>query len=252
MLKSFFKKCMSHVLVFSMAISLLIGSSVPVFAASTSDLSTWMSQNKKTTSTPKLTATNKSVRVFWLRPYDVPYDQKVVDGLNKVMLEAQRYYKKELGKTFKLNSPIVEVCVGDHNRQWYETNSTLTTDPYFRPGFNMLEELKRKYGLLEGDSRYVSVGEISAEGDGAGGFGGNGWVCLTKHDLDGAAGINGPMNRWYGGMIHELGHAFGLPDSTYTDGTPMSASFYDYPNCHFTQAQKRDILNNYLYGSFFN
>ena len=114
----------------------------------------------------------------------------------------------------------------------------------------MLDELKRKFSVQEGDSRYICVGEISAEGEGAGGFGGNGWVCLTKHDLDGAAGINGDMNRWYGGMIHELGHAFGLDDSTSTDGTPLSASFYSYPNCHLNDAQKKALLADPKYGSF--
>ena len=60
-------------------------------------------------------ALDKSVRVFWLKPSDVAFDQKVVDGLSKVMLEAQRYYKQEMGKTFTLNNPVVEVCNGDHN-----------------------------------------------------------------------------------------------------------------------------------------
>lgn len=57
------------------------------------------------------------------------------------------------------------------------------------------------------------------------------------------------MNRWYGGMVHELGHAFGLPDSSYTDGTPMSASFYNYPNTHFNEQQKSAIRNG-RYGGF--
>src|SRR6059036_3530417 len=57
------------------------------------------------------------------------------------------------------------------------------------------------------------------------------------------------VNRWYGGMVHGLGHAFGLPDSAATDGTPMSASFCDYPNTHFNQSQKNQILNG-PYGSF--
>ncbi len=52
-------------------------------------------------------------------------------------------------------------------------------------------------------------------------------------------------------MVHELGHAFGLPDSTSTDGTPMSASFYSYPNVHFSESQKTGILNG-PYGSFFS
>jgi hypothetical protein len=67
------------------------------------------------------------------------------------------------------------------------------------------------------------------------------------------------MDRWCGGMVHELGHAFGLPDFTSTDGTStdgtstdgtcMSASLYDYPNCTFSQAQKDGVLNG-PYGSF--
>ncbi|PWK81316.1 hypothetical protein C8D88_11884 [Lentzea atacamensis] len=93
------------------------------------------------------------------------------------------------------------------------------------------------------------MGEVSAEGPGAGGGGGNGWVILSGHDADGAAGVNGPMNRWYGGMVHELGLAFGLPDSTYTDGTPMSASFYNCPNTHFNEQQKAAVRNG-RYGGF--
>ncbi|MEW9549072.1 hypothetical protein [Nonomuraea sp. NPDC050783] len=57
------------------------------------------------------------------------------------------------------------------------------------------------------------------------------------------------MNRWYGGMVHEPGHAFGLPDAASTDGTCMSASFYGYPSCTFDQTQKNGILNG-PYGAF--
>ena len=48
---------------------------------------------------------------------------------------------------------------------------------------------------------------------------------------------------------NELGHAFGLPDATHDDGTPMSGAFYNYPNTHFTAAQKQQILSG-PYGSF--
>ncbi|HWA76768.1 MAG TPA: hypothetical protein VG937_30755 [Polyangiaceae bacterium] len=184
----------------------------------------------------------KTIRVFWLRPSDVPFDQKYPDGIGKVMLEAQKYYKAELGKTFKLNDPIVETVVGDHVKNWYETTAN-GGDKYWWSVTNMQNELVRKFGLKNPDSRWMVVGEISAEGDGAGGGGSPGWVILCQHDADGAVGIGGTMNRWYGGMVHELGHAFGLPDAASTDGTPMSASFYDYPNTHFNQTQKNSILN---------
>lgn len=83
----------------------------------------------------------------------------------------------------------------------------------------------------------------------SGGGGAPGWVLLSGHDADGAAGVNGPLDRWYGGMVHELGHAFGLPDATSTDGTCMSASLYAYPDCDFDQAQKDEILSG-PYASF--
>jgi hypothetical protein len=155
-----------------------------------------------------------------------------------------------LGKTFALNNPVVEVVNGDHPRSWYETTPN-GNECYWWVVFNMQQELLRKLSLRAPDTRWVNVGEISAEASCSGGGGGGGWVILSGHDADGAAGIGGNMNRWYGGMVHELGHAFGLPDSTSTDGTPMSASFYSYPNTHFSQAQKNQILAG-PYGSFFS
>ncbi|GAA3435081.1 hypothetical protein [Kutzneria kofuensis] len=188
------------------------------------------------------TPPTKTVRVFWLRPSDVPYDQRYPNGIAGVMAEAQRFYQKQLGKTFTLNSPVVEVVTGDHTRSWYE-NTANGGDRYWWSVFNMQAELRRKLGLGAPDSRWLNVGEVSAEGPGAGGGGGGGWVLMPKHDADGAAGVNGPMNRWYGGMVHELGHAFGLPDASSTDGTCMSASMYDYPNCNFSQQQRNAILS---------
>jgi hypothetical protein len=199
------------------------------------------------TSAPQ-TPPSRTVRAYWLKPTDVAYDQRYVDGIANVLREAQRYYRQELGKTFTLNNPVVEVVNGDHPRSWYE-NTPNGNECYWWVVFNMQQELLRKLALRAPDSRWINVGEISAEAPCSGGGGGGGWVILSGHDADGAAGLNGSMNRWYGGMVHELGHAFGLPDSTSTDGTPMSASFYSYPNTHFSQAQKDRLLNG-PYGSF--
>lgn len=182
----------------------------------------------------------KTVRVFWLKPSDVPFDKRWPDGMAAVVKETQRYYQQELGKTFTLNDQVVEVIEGDHPKAWYE-NTPQGDDKYWWAVFNMEQEIHRKLAHQNID-QWVNVAEVSAEGDGGGGGGGNGWVILNQHDADGAAGVNGDMNRWYGGMVHEMGHALGLPDSTHTDGTPMSASFYGYPDCHFSQAQKQGLL----------
>jgi hypothetical protein len=207
--------------------------------------------------TPSPTGTGvqqQTVRLFWLKPSDFAYDQKIVDGIGNVMMEVQRFYFQELGKTFHLNNPIVEVVNGDHAYNWYQTNDAGWGDPDFNPVGNMANELMAKFGLKIPDTRWLVVGEIQVEpasNSGAGGCGGNGWVYLCRHDADGAAGYSSvSMNRWYGGMAHEFGHALGLPDSSYTDGTPMSASFYDYPNCHFNADQKNYFLNQSAYKNF--
>ena len=190
------------------------------------------------------------MRVFWLKPTNVAFDQRYPDGIATVMREAQRYYRQELGKTFALNATVVETVNGEHDTNWYiNTNCDPGGDRYWCVVANMQAELRRRFGLANPDSRWLIVGEISAEDVGKSGGGASpGWVLLSGHDADGGAGLNGPMNRWYGGMVHELGHGFGLPDSTSTDGTPMSASFYSYPDTHFSQAQKNAILTG-PYGS---
>ena len=192
----------------------------------------------------------KTVRVFWLKPTDKAFDQAYPDGIAGVMRESQSFYKKALGKTFTLNDPVVEVVNGKHDTNWYITNNCTGSDHYACVIFNMQSELMQTFGLTTPDPRWLMVAEASAEEVGKSGGGGQpGWVLLSGHDADGAAGKTEPMPRWYGGMVHELGHAFGLPDATSTDGTCMSASFYGYPNCVFSQTQKDGMLNG-PYGSF--
>jgi hypothetical protein len=193
---------------------------------------------------------DKTVRIFWLRPTDVPYDQAYPDGIAAVVLEAQQYYLQELGVTFRVNTPVVEVVDGDHDANWYTTTpGGDPNDDYWWTLENSQAEIAEKFDLDHPDSRYKVIVEVSAEGNGGGG---SGWVGLPKHDADGAAGYRQePMSRWYGGMIHEMGHMFGLPDSSSTDGTPMSASFYDYPNCHFSDSQKNSMLTASQNNGFF-
>jgi hypothetical protein len=190
----------------------------------------------------------KTVRVFWLKPTNVAFDQRYPDGISDVMREAQRFYKQSLGKTFTLNSTVVEVINGQHDTNWYITNNCPAGGSHYECVIlNGQAELQQRFGL---DNRWLNVIEVSAEEVGQSGGGGlPGWVLLSGHDADGAAGKIEAMPRWYGGMVHELGHAFGLPDASSTDGTCMSATFYSYPNCIFNQSQRNSMLNG-PFGSF--
>ena len=180
------------------------------------------------------------MRIFYLRPSDVPFDQRYPDGIGKVMLDTQDFFQQQLGKTFKLNDPIVEVVVGEHEQSWYE-NTANGSDKYWWSAANAQQEIQRRFKLP--DKRWMVVSEVSAEGTGAGGGATGGWVLLCGHDADGGAGYPTDKARWVGGMVHEVGHAFGLPDSTSTDGTCISASFHGWPNRTFTQSQKDPGLN---------
>jgi hypothetical protein len=189
---------------------------------------------------------DKTVRVFYIRPTDVPLDPKMAPGIASVMRDAQKYYLDQCKFTFKLNEPVVEVVNGTHTRNWYETNPGGGSDDYWRAVFNAREDLFNLVPSLKADGdreRWKVVYYIDAEGKGAGGGGGGGMVMLPKHDADGALGYPAAKSRWVGGMSHELGHCFGLPDAASTDGTVMSASFYSWPNCTITPAMTSTFKN---------
>ena len=192
-----------------------------------------------------------TVRVFWLRPTDVPDDKAYPDGIAKVMRESQSFFKQQLGKTFKLNDTVVEVVAGEHDADWYiNTECDPNGDRYWCVVDNMQRELARRFETDGPNPRWLVVGEISAEEPGQSGGGASpGWVKLSGHDADGAAGKVEDMNRWYGGMVHELGHGFGLDDASGDDGTCMSGALYTYPNCFFSEEQKTAMLNG-PFGSF--
>lgn len=181
---------------------------------------------------------DKTVRVFYIRPTDVAENPKYATGIASVMRDAQQYYLDQCKFTFKLNEPIVEVVNGSHPRSWYETDPGGGSDPYWRAVFNGRNDLMNLIPSLKADGsrkRWKVVLYIDAEGPGAGGGGGGGMVMLPKHDADGALGYPN-AKRWVGGMCHELGHCFGLPDASSNDGTVMSAAMYNWPNCTITPA----------------
>ncbi len=93
----------------------------------------------------------KTVRVFYLRPTDVPFDQRFPDGIAAVVLEAQKYYLEQLGVTFQVNDPVVEVVDGDHDANWY------TTTPGSDPNDDYWWPLEHAEGGSRGEVRSQSA-----------------------------------------------------------------------------------------------
>ncbi len=188
----------------------------------------------------------KTVRVFYICPTDVPLDSAYPEGIAKVMRSSQRYFMEQCKFTFRLNDPVCEVIKGTHVRSWYENNAC-GSDRYWCAVDNAQQDLLDLVPSVKNDGnrkKWKIVFYIDAEGQGAGGGGGGGWVLLPKHDADGAKGFPKDTARWCGGMCHELGHCFGLPDATRDDGTVMSADFYHWPvNCIFTADQATKMKN---------
>jgi hypothetical protein len=114
------------------------------------------SPSPSTSSTPGNPGTpgTKTVRVFWLKPTNVAFDQRYPDGIANVMREAQRYFRQELGKTFALNATVVETVNGEHDTNWYiNTNCDPNGDRYWCVVSNMQAELRRRFSLANPDSR---------------------------------------------------------------------------------------------------
>ncbi|MBN2037995.1 MAG: T9SS type A sorting domain-containing protein [Chitinispirillaceae bacterium] len=184
---------------------------------------------------------DKTVRVFLVVPNDRTADSSYPKGIAGVMKSSQKWWLGQCKYTFRLNEPVCEVIKGTHPHSWYAT-----PDSYWTIVNQGTDDLYSILPTVKADSRrarWKLVVYVLAESPKDGGGGGGGWVGLPKHDCDGAKIYPRDSARWCGGMCHELGHCFGLPDASSTDGTVMSASFYGWPNCIFTSAMVTTMKN---------
>ncbi|MBN1307215.1 MAG: hypothetical protein JXA18_04820 [Chitinispirillaceae bacterium] len=186
---------------------------------------------------------DKIVRVFYVLPSDVSLDSAYIVGMENIMRESQNYYLDQCGFTFRLNNPIVEVVKSSHPTSWFAS-----VDDYATIIFHGKDEVNEAFPAVKADSRcrrWKTVDYVHAESPHCGGGAQPGWVGLPRHDADGASIYPREKARWCGGMCHELGHLWGLPDATHDDGTVMSADFYHWPvNCILNESQVTTIKNS--------
>ncbi|MGH7233618.1 MAG: hypothetical protein ACREJU_19990 [Nitrospiraceae bacterium] len=173
-------------------------------------------------------------------PSDRSFNPAYQTAISEALLNLQDWYADQLGgKTFTLRSPIVEpVFTGKPSISYSPTSFT----QYF---FDVSNDAFALRGGGFFDANQVSVFYMDAEGDGSGG---GGVAVLPAHDLRGLVGLE-PLgvNRWIGGLGHELGHAFGLPHPPACEvncpfGPLMGFGYLTYPDA-FLLPEDKAILN---------
>jgi hypothetical protein len=197
--------------------------------------------------------------------YLVPSDRSVQKGyekrLKRAMENLQIWYRNALstGESFSLAKRIVQVYRTPHTASWYATqpNDCSATLIFW---CNTLDE---GFALTRGmfnDPHNIWVFYIDSDpacGQAVGGT--SGVALLPANDLRGLAGqttsnvcTGAPepdqgVNRWVGGLGHELGHAFGLPhpaecDPVQTASCPLQSimwfGYLTYPDAFLTDDEK--------------
>jgi len=198
----------------------------------------------------KLSAQNsdKIVRVVYMVPNDKKINNTYKISIEKAVLNVQQWYLQKTGNTFKLNNTIVEVIKSNHPSAWYNnTKSKFWSDNkmlWFSS--NAIEDAMNLAGVKFNDSQFAWVIYVDAEGDT--GTGGNGIASLPLHDILGVSGIHPTeknVQRWYGGLAHEIGHVFGLahPGESEPDAL-MQYGYTKYPDCYLTRTDLETLKNN--------
>jgi hypothetical protein len=195
----------------------------------------------------------RSVRVV----YCVPPDREVQEDYRKAIeagiVDLQQFYYRTLyGKTFLLNSPVVEIYHPMNRAQWY-TDHVPETAPNTEHRFYVFENLTREVGQTLGarrkDPRYTWIFYIDCPPGWGSGL--QGMCVMCDADLLGLSGRSEEdprVSRWIGGVGHELGHAFGLPHPP--DGYELhsmmdpSGGLRGYPYTYFAEADRKKLLKN--------
>jgi hypothetical protein len=173
----------------------------------------------------------------------------------------QRYWYEQLGVTFYLNEPVVDVIRADHDSLWYvnTVDSQYSSFHDYRIG-NIEREVYAKLGIVELDPNHRVVNYPTTRYDGHVGavVGGGAWMdgddltCMVT-------GLTYPYDdenpaHCIGHPAHEFGHVFGL-EHTGLERDCMQYGFYsDDPDrlCSFGADNVQRILRNPLNAGWFD
>jgi len=196
----------------------------------------------------------KVVHFVYFVEADQQYSEAQRDDIERHAFVFQQSWYEQLGVTFYLNDPVVEVIEADHESTWYvETPDDIHTDSrWYRLG-NIKKEVYQKLDVRDFDPNHRVVNYPTTRFDGrvGGNFGG---IWMDGDDLTCIAD-DGPTYPYDDGSpahclghpAHEFGHVLGL-DHEGPENDCMQYGFYYSSNarqmCDFSEANVQKILDN--------
>ncbi|HEX8189487.1 MAG TPA: DUF4214 domain-containing protein [Pyrinomonadaceae bacterium] len=207
----------------------------------------------------------KQVRIIYLVPSDKSARADYQNATANAISNLQRFYQSQIGggNTFSIHSPAVEVYQTPHATAFYSTGENARAGGFFESV--LADGLALTGGRFNDPNNrwifYVDADPICGQY-----IGGNAGVALlAANDLRGLTGQpnvpacsnespdNRGVNRWIGGLGHELAHAFNVPhppgcDQGSCTGGQFAANslmwfgYAAYPNTYLLDENKTQLL----------
>jgi Calx-beta domain/Carboxypeptidase regulatory-like domain len=221
--------------------------------------------------TTPLAQGSKQVRLIYLVPSDKNIRADYQNAIANAISELQVFYRSQMGSgyAFSLHSPTVEVYQTPHTAAFYSTGNNS------RPGGFWESVVGDGFALTGGGFNdpnnrwifYIDADLICGQYTG----GTSGVALLPANDLRGLTHQSTvpicpgdpstllSVNRWIGGLGHELGHALNLPHPPGCDNgnctggqhaynSLMYVGYSIYPNTYLLNEDRTTLLA----GGFFN
>jgi len=195
----------------------------------------------------------KVVHFVYFVEGDQTFDEDQRKDIEKQAFAFQNYWFQQLGVTFYLNEPVVDVIEGDQPASWYLNNpdGIHSDSRWYRLG-NMKNEVYRKLGIRNFDPNHRVVNYPTTRHDGrVGGNFGGAWMDGDDMTCIATNGVNFPYNdgnsaHCLGHVAHEFGHVLGL-DHEGPQNDCMQFGFYVSPGgamCNFSAANIAKIKSD--------
>jgi len=191
------------------------------------------------------------VRVLYLIPKGRKFNPKFALAIQKGIKSVQGWYKKQMGKTFRLHSKKVKVCRLPRAAKYYARNSW----------GKVMKDVQKCAKVMYNSNLYTWVlyADVihACKAPGRLGAGTKGVTIMPRQDMHGLIGARYfddcgkeykfPVTRYIGGAAHEMGHAFGLPHPPGCDAGKKSCDtkalmwggYVVYPRTYLRQDEKK-------------